>query len=236
MATGTTTNYEATRDEIIRDALANVGAVGPDVTPKQAQLLHAARALNRVVKSIDAEGAFLWRIVRRTATLTSGTDNFSPATDVIAVDEPMRYTRSGSAQASSVIVPMSRDEYMALPIRTNTGTPERYFLERTLAQPVKVYMHPVPNQTSATCEYAAVLRSLDFDTGANTPDFWPDWTACLVDGLTAELAAAYGQPDLIPLYRKKFEEEKLKLINQDNELGNVVLVPFGLSTNYGGDY
>ena len=91
MAPGATSDFEQTRDEIIRDALANVGAVGPDKTPTGSQLAHAQRALNRVVKSIDPAGETLWRIVRRTTTTTRAIDYFDLATDVLSIDEPFDF-------------------------------------------------------------------------------------------------------------------------------------------------
>src|SRR5688572_3110724 len=97
MATGSTYDFEQSRDEIIKDALASLGVLGPEREVDDGQMLtHAARALNRVVKSIDPEGNVLWRLVRRTTTTTDGTATFTPAADVIAIDEPMSFIQAGT--------------------------------------------------------------------------------------------------------------------------------------------
>lgn len=229
MATSSSTNFEQSRDEIIRDALAKVGAVGPDETPSGPQLLHAARALNRIVKSLDPEGNSLWRVVERTATSTDGTASFSPASDVIAVDEPMNYKRSGE-NARTPIRAMSRDDYMNIGDRTIEGVPAQFYVSEALSG-LTVYLYPVPDATGDTITYSAVLRGQDFDTGADTPDFDPAWTSCLVYGLAADLCFDYGKPQMAMQLRSVFEAEKSKLIEAGTEHGHVTLVPFG---SYGG--
>lgn len=225
MTTASTDTFEETRDEIVEDALTNVGAIGPGRTPTGAMRTHANRALNRLVKSIDADGAFLWRIVRRTQATTAGTSSYSIASDVIAVDEPASFVRAGQT-GRSPLLSMSRDDYMRLADRTSTGVPSQFFAERTLAGGMILRFWPVPDATGDTIEYAAVLRAKDFVIGTNTPDFNSKWTQCLVWGLTAELAPAYGQA--ATTWDEKFEAERARQLNADNEGGNMILVPFGM--------
>lgn len=229
MARSGSTDFESSRDEIIQDALSKVGAIGPNDSPSGSQLLHAARALNRIVKGLDPEGNFLWRVVERTATTTSGTATFSPSTDVMAVDEPMNYMRSGTTSRSP-IRSMSRDDFMNLTDRTSSGVPSMFYVSKALSG-LTVTLWPVPDATGDTVTYSAVLRSQDFDTGANTPDFDPAWTQCLVLGLAADIAFDYGQPAIAAQLRAAFMEEKTRLIEQGTEVGHVTLVPFA---NYGG--
>lgn len=230
MAVSGSTDFSQSRDELIKDALSKLGAVGPDKTPSGAQLAHAARALNRVVKSIDPDGDFLWRVVERTATTTNGTGTFTPETDVIAIDEPMNYKRSGE-NGRSVIRAISRDDWMALSDRTQTGAPSLFYVSETLSG-LTVSLWPVPDATGDTVTYNAVLRSQDFDTGANTQDFPPEWTGCLIYGLAADLAPDYKQAALGQQLRGWFLDEKNRLLNAGTEQGNVILVPFGSMGGY----
>ena len=231
MATSGSTDFEANRDEIIADALANLGACKPGGTPTGAQLTHAARALNRLVKSIDPSGNFTWRTVRRTLTTTAGKSIYTRAlgdfaADVIGIDQPMRFTQSGQT-APTILEPMSRDEFAALD-RASTGrTPLRYLVERTLTT-FSVTFWPVPTATGDTIEYAAVLRAADFDDGANTPDFPPEWTQALVHGLTGLLAPTYGQASQAGFYLGLFEADRARLVQADTEHGDVRFVPWGI--------
>lgn len=233
MAIGTTDTWAQSRDEIIADALANVGALGPgqDATGKTRDF--CARALNRIVKALDGEGQFLWRMSRLTLTTTSGTSSHSLSALAFDVDAPMNY-KAAADSTRTPIWPMSRDDYMALPDRTTSGRPSRYFLEKTLTGAgivqITANLWPVPDTTGDTIEYPAALRAKDFNTGATNPDFPTSWTACLVYGLTSEIAPAFGQPELAMQYRALYDAERNKMVGQDNERQNLIFVPFG---NYG---
>lgn len=225
MTTATTSTFDQTADEICTDALINVGACGPGRTPAAGQLTHARRALNRLVKSIDADGGFLWRIVRRSvvAGTVLGTASYTLPTDVIAVDEPANYRRAGQ-NARTEIRAMSRDDYMVKPDRTTQGVPMQYLTERTLSG-MTMTLWPVPDATGDDIEYAAVLRAKDFTTGAETADFDQKFIVCLVLGLSAMLAPVYGQDG--SSWDEKFATERDRQLNADNEGGNMTLVPFG---------
>lgn len=225
MATGSTYDFEANRDQIIADALTNVGALGPGDSALEGQLTHGARALNRLVKALDPEGMYLWRSIRRTFNTTDGTASYSLAADVLAVDEPLSY-KPASSNSRSLLTQISRDDYMSLTDRTSEGRPTQYWLERTLTTST-IYLWPTPDTTGDTIEYTAIVKSRDFDTAANTPDFPAHWTNCLVYGLTAELAPAYGQLEMAAYYTGLFDKEKERLLNSDSEKGRLTLVPWG---------
>lgn len=228
MATSGTSVYEQSRDEIVAECLENLGAIGPGEvrSSNNSDLFVAgARALNRVVKSIDAAGARLWRIVRRTTTTTAGTATVSLGTDVLDADEPMRYTRAGFTNGTPLTA-LSRDEYMLLPDRTTQGTPNKFYVEKTLTA-TTVYLWPVPDATGDTLEYAVSLRGQDFNSGADTPDFTSKWGNCLVYGLTMELAPKFRQADQIGTWKQLFEAELARVNGDDCERGAIRFSPFG---------
>lgn len=222
------------RDEIISDALANVGALGPGQAAVGRMRDHAARALNRIVKSLDVEGQFLWRMSRLTLATIASTSSYALNARAFDIDEPMSYLAAGQT-GRNLMLPMTRDEFMSLTDRTNTGTPGRYFIEKTLTGDGRILctanLWPVPDTTGDTIEYAAALRALDYTTGANTSDFPTSWVLALVYGLSAELAPAYNQPALVAQYRELFEGEIAKQVGADNEKQDLTFVPFG-GTNY----
>jgi hypothetical protein len=230
VATASTDTWSQSRDEIIKDALSNLGELPPDGTPQGPQLLHASRALNRIVKALDAEGQFLWRITRETTTTTSATASYALDANAFDVDGPMTYLRSGETGRTQIL-PMTRDDYMSISDRTQAGVPSRYYLERSLSgdgiNAITAYFWPVPDATGDTIEYPIFNRAKDLATGAQTPDFPTNWALCLVYALTAELAPTYAQPQLARQFREDFEREKTKQLQGDNEKQDLVLVPFG---------
>jgi hypothetical protein len=234
MSTSGTSVFEEQRDDILAEALEALGAIGPGETrtSNNSTLFDsAARALNRVVKAIDANGQRLWRVVRRTTTTTIATASFAPASDVLDLDDPVRYTRAGQSTATPVS-PLSRDEYMRLPDRATPGVPRNYYVEKTLTT-TTVYLWPVPDATGDTIEYACSLRGQDFNSGADTPDFTSKWGTCLVYGLIVELAPKFRQPSAIQMFKPLFEAEVNRVNQDDSERGPMQFAPFG-ATYYGG--
>jgi hypothetical protein len=227
MPTGLTDTSNETRDQVIAEALTNVGAIGiGDVRDSNNSTAFdvAAAALNRIAKDLDKEGAFLWRFIRRTTATTAGTASITLGTDVLVIDAPMRFTRNGQT-ASTQITPMARDEYMQIGDRTVRGVPSRYYVEVTLTTKT-VYLWPTPDATSDTIEYVAVLRAKDFTSGTDTPDFTQKWQSCLVYRLTMELCPKFGQREAMGDWKALYEDEKKRLVQDDSEKGPVSFVPF----------
>jgi hypothetical protein len=187
--------------------------------------------LNRIVKAIDAEGQFLWRVTRLTFTTTASTATYTLNATAFDVDDPVSYLATGGTTRVP-LRPMSRDDFMTLPDRTTTArNPARYFIEKTLSGAgrtlLTMTLYPVPNTTADTVEYAAAIRAKDYVTGADTSDFPSNWVRCLVYGLTAELAPAYNQAASAMQFLQMYEAEKLRNLSDDNEKQGLVFVPFG---------
>lgn len=233
MSVGSATTFAMNRDELIQDALANVGAVGPNKTPSANQIAHAARALGRVVKAIDAEGKFTWREVRRTFTTTDADATYDPAADVLDVWPIMSY-KPAATDSRTPIYKCTRAEYVALSSRTNEASvPSVFMVERVLSsagggqEQLTVTFWPVPSVTGDSIEYTACLRAEDFTTAASTSPFPTKWLNCLLYGLTAELAPVYNQHQVAGQFRALYEAEKARQLNADNEGGDLTFVPFG---------
>ncbi len=230
MAVGTTDTFVSTRDEIISDALANLGVIGPGEDATGPSRTHAARRLDAIVKELDSKGQFLWRLSRLTTTTSASTATVTISALAIDIDEPIRYTKSG-ATAAVTLTPMTRDEYMALPDRTITAdVPSRYFIEKTLSggrASITLYLYPEPEDANDTVEYAAFLRAKDFNTGSTNPDFPSSWTRCLGFILTADLAPTYKQPGLVKTYEAMYKPLLEELLGADNEKQGLTFVPFG---------
>lgn len=60
MTTSGSVDFSVTRDNIIEDALRDVGAIGPDDSASANQITHAARLLNSITKAWQAYGLQLW--------------------------------------------------------------------------------------------------------------------------------------------------------------------------------
>lgn len=234
MATSSTDTWSASRDEIIADALTNVGALGPGQSLSQPQFGKvrdfASRALNRLVKAIDAEGRFLWRSSRLTFTTTDGTANYDLSATVFAIEEPMSYLKA-SDSSRTLILPISLEDYRSRSDRTSEGLPREYVVEKTLTGngriQLTVRLLPVPDTTGDTIEYLGHVRAKDLETGALTPDFPTNFVQALVYGLTAEIAPAFQQLEMAAAYRAMYRQELERQTQKDNEMQGFQIVPFG---------
>ncbi len=232
MTTSATDTFQQTTAQIIADALTKLGVLGPGRTPTGNQYSHGLRALNRIVKEIDADGDFLWRTIRRTITIVAGTASYGPTivgADVLGLEDPCTFTLTGQPTRTQVTM-MSNEDYRQLADVTTTGTPSQYLVEWTLSG-ITLTLWPVPDQ-GGTLEMMAALRAKDFLIGTNTPDFTSKWDRCLVWGLAGELAPDYGQSPTN--FLQQFEAIRSKLLNNDNENGDMTLVPFGAYGGYSG--
>jgi len=61
MATSGSVNFNLNRDELIKDALIEIGAIAQEDTPSSAIVNHAARKLNMMLKAWQADGLHLWK-------------------------------------------------------------------------------------------------------------------------------------------------------------------------------
>ncbi len=234
MTTSATDTFQQTCDQIIADALINLGALGVGKTPTANQRSHALRALNRLVKSIDASGDFLWRTERRTIAITAGTASYGPSiigTDVLGLEDPCDFVLTGQVNRTQVYM-MSNVDFRKLADRTSQGTPSQYLVERTLAG-LTVTLWPVPD-LAGSLEVMAALRGKDMVLGTNTADFTSKWDQCLVLGLTGLLAPAYGQASQAGNWTNQFDGERERLLNDDNEKGPMQCVPWGDGGGYSG--
>ncbi len=71
MATSGSFDWTMTRDQLIEDALQDIGALGQGQTASAAQVSEASTVLNRIVKNWQAEGIRLWTIDWKTKTFTA---------------------------------------------------------------------------------------------------------------------------------------------------------------------
>ncbi len=94
MALSGSVNYADNRDEIIKDALIDVGAIASEDTPGPAINEFAARKLNRMIKSWMDKGMHLWKIKRVTVLLEKDKSTYSlgPTGDHAALTDDITET------------------------------------------------------------------------------------------------------------------------------------------------
>jgi hypothetical protein len=106
----------------------------------------------------------------------------------------------------TTLLPISRQEYDILGVKTTSGIPNQYYYDDQLVNG-NFYVYNVPSADGYTV-YATIQRMFfDMTTGSDNFDFPQEWFQALKWGLAAELLAEYGiSLQMIPYYEGKAEK------------------------------
>jgi len=220
MTTSSSTDFELDVAEYIEEAFERCGLevrTGYD-------LQTAKRSLNILLADWANRGLNQWTIEQRTQSLTSGTAEYSLATDVIDILNAV--IRRGTTDFT--ISRISRDQYINIPVKSTTGRPSQYFLDRQITPNLKLWA--TPENSTDTFVYDALTRIQDADTAKNTMEVPFRFYPCLTAGLAYYLAMKKA-PDRIQILKAVYEEEFQRASAEDRDRSNLSLTPS--STYYG---
>ena len=220
MTTSSSTDFELDVAEYIEEAFERCGLevrTGYD-------LQTAKRSLNILLADWANRGLNQWTIEQRTQSLTSGTAEYSLGTDVIDILNAV--IRRGTTDFT--ISRISRDQYINIPVKSTTGRPSQYFLDRQITPNLKLWA--TPENSTDTFVYDALTRIQDADTAKNTKEVPLRFYPCLTAGLAYYLAMKKA-PDRIQILKAVYEEEFERASAEDRDRSNLTLTPS--STYYG---
>ena len=220
MTTSSSKNFEIDVAEYIEEAFERCGLevrTGYD-------LQTAKRSLNILLADWANRGLNQWTIEQRTQSLTSGTAEYSLGTDVIDILNAV--IRRGTTDFT--ISRISRDQYINIPVKSTTGRPSQYFLDRQITPNLKLWA--TPENSTDTFVYDALTRIQDADTAKNTMEVPFRFYPCLTAGLAYYLAMKKA-PDRIQILKAVYEEEFERASAEDRDRSNLTLTPS--STYYG---
>ena len=220
MTTSSSTDFELDVAEYIEEAFERCGL--EDRTGYDLQT--AKRSLNILLADWANRGLNQWTIEQRTQSLTSGTAEYSLGTDVIDILNAV--IRRGTTDFT--ISRISRDQYINIPVKSTTGRPSQYFLDRQITPNLKLWA--TPENSTDTFVYDALTRIQDADTAKNTMEVPFRFYPCLTAGLAYYLAMKKA-PDRIQILKAVYEEEFERASAEDRDRSNLTLTPS--STYYG---
>ena len=185
MATSGTyaTNYTAA--EFVDEALERIG-----LDPAEATMRHlrsARRSLDLMFSEWPNKGVKLWAVDQVTLDMVVSTPTYNTATGTICIlDAVLR-----RSSVDTPMFPMSRSEYAAIPTKTTTGLPSRFYLNRAITTPT-ITVWPVPENSTDDMLYWRVRRLEDVGTPSNTLDVASRWFEPVAAGLAAKLAVKFA--------------------------------------------
>lgn len=200
MTTSSSTNFEVTRDQIIKGALRLIGVLAQGETPSADQVTEASEALNLLVKAWQADGMPLWAIKKNNFSMTATASYTIGNGMTIDTPKPLRIIQAFNRNNSSnVDIPMriiTKDEYWRLGNKASTGNPIQLMYDPNNLYGT-IFLFPVPDTTSIANNSIHIIYQRpyeDFDAANDTPDFPQEWHDALKFGLASRLAPEYGVP------------------------------------------
>jgi hypothetical protein len=97
---------------------------------------------NMLLTTWANRGVNLWAVDKFTVTLVAGTQNYTLDPQVVSILDAYVTVVTGDR----ILSPMSRSEFASLPVKTTSGTPVNYWLQREITPVLTLY--PVPNDGS----------------------------------------------------------------------------------------
>ncbi|MEN6440528.1 MAG: hypothetical protein ABFD97_18295 [Syntrophobacter sp.] len=198
-----TADLSVTGKQIVEAAMRELGALasGEPATPEELQ--DGLQALNLLVKSwmgpnnLLAPGLKIWQRTRTTLTLLEQ-NSFSVklVTGDLLIDPPISILsatlRNTDGEDLLILTPMSLAEYQAIPNKSVTGTPSRFYYERGITEGT-IYLDCIPSDTTMTIPlvYLRILNDFDELDGSDPPDFPQEWFRPLKFNLAVDLYPEY---------------------------------------------
>lgn len=216
MATSGTTTFNITIDEAIEEAYERCGIR----TNSGNDIRSARRSLNLLFSEWGNRGINLWKVKSKTETLVNGQVTYNTPSDCNDVLEAVVTVSGGTQQTLTKI---SRSEYIAIPNKTDTGTPSQYYVDRQLTPTISLYLAP---DTSAVTNifYYYLARIEDAGAYTNTTDMPFRFYPCMVSGLAFYLSQKIA-PDRVQALKLLYEDELKRALDEDGQRTSVYITP-----------
>lgn len=191
MTTSSAYAYDPASNEFIDEAYERCGIDPAKLTVRH--MRSARRSLNLMFSEWPNKGVKLWAVGQVTLDMVSSpaTQTYNSATGTICIlDAVLR-----RSSVDTPMFPMSRSEYAAIPNKTTTGMPSRFYLDRAITTPT-ITVWPSPENSTDDMLYWRVRRLQDVGDPSNTLDVSSRWFEPVASGLAAKLAVKFA-PDRI---------------------------------------
>ena len=151
MATGTTNDFNYTRDDIINAALRKCGALAVEDVADAARLQEGIKHLNGVIKALDLRNPNIWKISTDPLVtfLAANTWRYSLSTSILEVAKAYFRDATGVDYPLTVI---DATDYARIPDKYETGDPECVYIttRRDLATAAEMKVWPTPSSVTTT--------------------------------------------------------------------------------------
>tara|TARA_R110000824_G_scaffold44248_2_gene128815 strand:+ start:561 stop:1439 length:879 start_codon:yes stop_codon:yes gene_type:complete len=162
-----------------------------------------------------------------TGGTSAATTTVSAAVDLTPVQKTIDILSAVITRDSTdyAITRLSRDGYLGIPNKAQTGRPSQFFLDRQITPVLKLW--PTPENNTDIIKFDRLVRMDDADDYTNTMQIPFRFYPCLAAGLAYYLAIKRA-PDRIPLLKAIYDEEFNRAMEEDRDRASFTIAP-GLS-------
>jgi len=221
MATSGTRTFTLYVDEIIEEAYSRIG--GETITGKESS--SARRSLNLLFKEWSNRSIQLWSVSESTQTLTSGTANYTLNSYTIDVEEAViSVTNADGTRTDFEMERISRDDYLRIPDKSNSGRPSQYFVDKQIT-PV-IFLYPTPDSAD-TFRYKERKALEDITAATESVDIPNRFLPCAISGLAYYLSLKRPQIEMQRRQELKmlYEEEFNRAMQDNREKVDLKITP-----------
>ena len=221
MATSGTRTFTQYVNEIIEEAYGRIG--GETITGKESS--SARRSLNLMLKEWSNRSIQLWSVSESTQTLTSGTANYTLNSYTIDVEEAViSVTNADGTRTDFEMERISRDDYLRIPDKSNSGRPSQYFVDKQLT-PV-IFLYPTPDSAD-TFRYKERKALEDITAATESVDIPNRFLPCAISGLAYYLSLKRPQIEMQRRQELKmlYEEEFNRAMQDNREKVDLKITP-----------
>lgn len=204
MSTSGTYTFSPEVADFVAEAFERCGIDPASLTARHAK--SARMSLGFMFSEWSNKGPHLWAVDQQSQFLTASDGDYDSPAGTVAILE-MVVRRDG---VDSPVEPMMRDEYLAIPDKTTTGMPTRFYFDRSRDTPT-ILLWPLPENSTDTLYFYRMRTLQDVGSPSYTLDIPPRWQEAVASGLAAKLAVKYAPDRIGPLKgeaKSRFEEAK----------------------------
>ena len=223
MATSGTRTFSLSTSDVIEEAYELAGLelrTGYDANA-------ARRCLNILFADWSNRGVQLWEVEQVSLDLTKDTASYDlNEYDIDVLDAVLRRT-SGGTTNDLQMERIARSEYFNIPVKTSTGRPSQFYVERTTTP--KIYLYPTPENSTDKLITYRWKRIQDVNKSTEDQDLPARFIPCMVSGL-AYYISVKKNPQKALMLKQMYEEDFKRAYESDRDRSSLRLVPFRQST------
>lgn len=209
--------------DVVLEAADRIG-IRPNALLRE-HYISARRSLNLTLQSWANKVPLLWAIDLQSVPLLSGVATYNVPQETVTMLDTYIETGTGATLNDRFITPLSRNDYAAIPNKTNQSPPTTYWFDRLSPIPT-VTLWPVPEADSTyTLKYYRMRRIQDANpVSGQTADIPYLFLDALCAELSQRLASKYA-PDRLAEKMAEAKEAWALASGENRERADFHLVP-----------